>query len=199
MAKKAEKRTSGRDKILSVSIHLFAEKGFEGVAMRQIADAAGITLPAIYHHFGNKEALYRAVETEMYSQHATVLLEVLHSDSGPQEKLRSFIINLADMLVASPNYLKIMQRDLIEGLHENHQFLVEMSIQGVFDELRDLLEQCSKGGGDGIQPIFLFSTILGFLTMRPVTSQIEGYSFAAKAEREQLDLLVDTVLKTIFV
>lgn len=197
MPGKAEKRSSGRDKILEVSTRLFAEHGYSGVAMRQIAKNASITLPAIYHHFGNKEALYRAVETKMYAQHATALLEVLHADAEPEDKLRSFIINLSKNLVSSPNYLKIMQRDLIEGLPENHAFLVEMSIQGVFDELRQLLEQCAKGSGSGIQPIFLFSTILGFLTMRPVTSKIENYEFAAEPEKEQLDQLVDTVLKVV--
>lgn len=197
MPKNAEKRSNGRNKILDVSIRLFAELGYSGVAMRQIAKEASITLPAIYHHFGSKEALYRAVETKMYSHHATVLLEVLHAEVEPEEKLRNFITNLSKNLVASPNYLKIMQRDLIEGLPENHAFLVEMSIQGVFDELRELLEQCSKGSGNGIQPIFLFSTILGFLTMRPVSSKIEGYAFANKPEEEQLNQLVDTVMKVV--
>ncbi len=195
MPKKAASRSSGRDKILDVSIRLFAEFGYPGVAMRQIAKEASITLPAIYHHFGSKESLYRAVETKMYSHHANALLEVLHADVGPEDKLRNFVGNLAENLISSPNYLKIMQRDLMEGLPENHAFLVEMSLQGVFDELRDLLEQCSRGSGDGIQPIFLFSTILGFLTMRPVTAKIEGYKFAEGPEKKQLEQLVDTIMK----
>jgi AcrR family transcriptional regulator len=197
MAQAQDIRSNGREKILEVSIRLFAEFGFEGVAMRQIAKEAGITIPAIYHHFGNKEALYRAVEMHLYSKHAEVLLEVLHSDADPEEKLRAFITNLAERLILAPNYLKIMQRDLIEGNAENHRFLVEMSIQGVFDELRLLIDQCAKGSGKGVQPIFLFSAILGFLTMRPVTSRIAGYEFARKDERAQLDELVDVLMRTV--
>jgi TetR/AcrR family transcriptional regulator len=197
MKTKTEKPPTGRDKILDVSIRLFAEHGFSGVGMRNIAEESGITLPSIYHHFGNKEELYRAVETKLYSQHASSLLKVLHSAAAPEDKLRDFVKNLVEILVASPNYLKIMQRDLIEGKPDNHEFLVQMSIQGVFDELRQLLEKCTKGSGDGIQPIFLFSTILGFLTMRPVTMQIANYKFSKKSERQQLNMLVELVLKVV--
>lgn len=195
--KVVKKRANGRQKILDASIRLFAEYGYSGVSIRQIADEAGITLPAIYHHFGNKEALYRRVETELYSQHADALLNVLHSAAPPRDKLRNFVQLLIENLNTAPNYLKIMQRDLIEGLPENHDFLVRMSMQRVFDELARLLEDYAPGGGSGVQPIFLFSTILGFLTMRPVTARLEGYEFANKPEGAQIELLVDTIINVV--
>lgn len=197
MTSTAKKRSNGRQKILDVSVSLFAEYGYSGVAIRQIAEQADITIPAIYHHFGNKEALYRSVETELYSQHADALLQILHSSDAPRDKLRTFISRLMENLVAAPNYLKIMQRDLIEGLPDNHDFLVQMSIQSVFDELRKLLDECAQGSGNGVKPIFLFSTILGYLTMRPVTSRIEGYEFSKKSESDQIELVVDTIMKII--
>lgn len=195
--KATKKRASGRQKILDVSIRLFAEHGYSGVSVRQIADQAGITLPAIYHHFGSKEALYRSVETALYSQHAEALLDVLHSTETPRKKLQNFVRGLIETLVVTPNYLKIMQRDLIEGLPENHDFLVRTSMQRVFDELSGLLEECAPGSGSGVQPIFLFSTILGFLTMRPVTSRLERYEFSTRPESTQIDLLVDAIVKVI--
>jgi AcrR family transcriptional regulator len=43
------------------SMKLFADKGFDGTSMRDIAKAVGITLPTIYYYFSNKEGLYGAV------------------------------------------------------------------------------------------------------------------------------------------
>jgi AcrR family transcriptional regulator len=43
---------------------LFAESGYDGVTTRQILERAGVEAPSLYHHFGSKLGLYRAVLTE---------------------------------------------------------------------------------------------------------------------------------------
>jgi AcrR family transcriptional regulator len=49
-----------REKILSEALVLFAEKGYAGTSVRDVAGAAGVNLAAIAYHFGDKEGLYRA-------------------------------------------------------------------------------------------------------------------------------------------
>ncbi|MCC6463973.1 MAG: TetR/AcrR family transcriptional regulator [Planctomycetes bacterium] len=54
----------GRDThaaILQAAADLFAERGFDAVSVREIVAAAGLTKPALYYHFGNKEGLARAI------------------------------------------------------------------------------------------------------------------------------------------
>ena len=51
----------GGDDLLRVAIDLFAAHGFAGTSMRDIAGAAGCSVANVYHHFRNKEALWRAV------------------------------------------------------------------------------------------------------------------------------------------
>ena len=50
-----------RRRILETALDLFAAHGYEGTSTRQIAEGAGVNLPAIQYYFGNKEGLYRAV------------------------------------------------------------------------------------------------------------------------------------------
>lgn len=50
----------GRDKLLETAGKLFAAAGFEGVSTKQLAAGAGLSIGALYHHFENKEAAYRA-------------------------------------------------------------------------------------------------------------------------------------------
>lgn len=50
-----------RRRILEKALDLFAAHGYEGASTRQIAEGAGVNLPAIQYYFGNKEGLYRAI------------------------------------------------------------------------------------------------------------------------------------------
>lgn len=52
---------SRRDRIVIEAGRLFGAKGFHGVSMRQIADAADVQLSLIVYHFSTKENLYRSV------------------------------------------------------------------------------------------------------------------------------------------
>jgi AcrR family transcriptional regulator len=53
----APRRRSRRDEILEIAVGLFAARGYHGVSMDDIGAAAGVTGPALYHHFAGKEAM----------------------------------------------------------------------------------------------------------------------------------------------
>lgn len=53
-------RRSRRDEILDVAVELFARRGYHGVSMDEVGKAAGVTGPALYHHFSGKEAMVAA-------------------------------------------------------------------------------------------------------------------------------------------
>jgi AcrR family transcriptional regulator len=50
-------RRTRRDEILEIAVDLFATRGYHGVSMDDIGSAAGVTGPALYHHFAGKEAM----------------------------------------------------------------------------------------------------------------------------------------------
>jgi AcrR family transcriptional regulator len=59
----AKPRGSRRDQILEIAVRLFAERGYHGVSMDDIGSAAGVTGPALYHHFAGKESMLVAALT----------------------------------------------------------------------------------------------------------------------------------------
>lgn len=67
-----EKRTRNseatRCAALDAARHLFAEKGFAGTSMREIASASGVSQPLIHYHFGSKEGLYKAVKERLIAE-----------------------------------------------------------------------------------------------------------------------------------
>jgi AcrR family transcriptional regulator len=51
------RRRTRRTEILQIAVGLFASRGYHGVSMDDIGAAAGVTGPALYHHFAGKEAM----------------------------------------------------------------------------------------------------------------------------------------------
>ncbi len=51
------RRRSRREEILEIAVGLFATRGYHGVSMDDIGAAAGVTGPALYHHFAGKETM----------------------------------------------------------------------------------------------------------------------------------------------
>ena len=50
-----------REQLLDVGRSLFAERGYDGTAVEEIAARAGVSKPVVYEHFGGKEGLYAVV------------------------------------------------------------------------------------------------------------------------------------------
>ena len=53
--------TARREQILRVSLDVFADAGFHGASMNDVAEAAGVTKPVLYQHFDSKRELYLAL------------------------------------------------------------------------------------------------------------------------------------------
>lgn len=55
-----------RTNILEKALQLFYEKGYDAIGVQEIADAAGVTKPTLYHYFGSKYGLLEAVTMNGY-------------------------------------------------------------------------------------------------------------------------------------
>ena len=77
MAKTAEivDLSKGKTKLIRVAMAMFAERGFDGVTVRDISAQAGVSVGLINHHFGSKEGLREAVDVYFISQFEEVVTE----------------------------------------------------------------------------------------------------------------------------
>ena len=57
-----------REQLLAVGLEVFAQQGFHGTSMNDVADAAGVTKPVLYQHFASKRDLYVALLDEVGRQ-----------------------------------------------------------------------------------------------------------------------------------
>ena len=73
-----------REQLLDVGRRLFAEKGFEGTSVEEIAARAEVSKPVVYEHFGGKEGLYAVVVDREVEGLLGVLTGALASTSHPK-------------------------------------------------------------------------------------------------------------------
>lgn len=65
--------SNGKQRLVRVAMQMFAEKGFDGITVRDIASAANVSVGLINHHFGSKEGLREAVDQYFLSQFEEIL------------------------------------------------------------------------------------------------------------------------------
>ena len=89
---------STRERIQTQAARLFVASGYHGVSMREVAEAVGVTKPALYHHYADKEALFLAI-----LQGALASLSRLVSHAQEQPTIRAQLETLMhDLLETAP-------------------------------------------------------------------------------------------------
>src|SRR3954471_12922941 len=81
-AARGERNASARD-LARVAARLFATQGYEATSVRMIVEAAGVTKPTLYYHFGSKEGLAQALLTLPMSQLARRMRSILEERGDP--------------------------------------------------------------------------------------------------------------------
>ncbi|RPF20505.1 TetR/AcrR family transcriptional regulator [Myceligenerans xiligouense] len=74
--------------VLDTASDLFAAHGFTGVSLDDVAQAAGVTRGAVYHHYRNKAGLFRAVAAHLQARVADAVVEAAeHAGTDPTARL----------------------------------------------------------------------------------------------------------------
>jgi AcrR family transcriptional regulator len=80
-----------RTRILRVAGRLFAQKGYHGTSMRDLASALDLTQGSLYNHVAGKEELLFAIMDRIADEYVAGIETVLESGDPPSDKLRAVI------------------------------------------------------------------------------------------------------------
>ena len=98
-----------RAEILAAATELLDETGTEqAVTLRAVARRAGITAPAIYGHFANREAILLAVVQEAFAELSDALHALDGSPGGPAARLRAVCEAYLDFAATRPQRYRVM-------------------------------------------------------------------------------------------
>jgi AcrR family transcriptional regulator len=78
-----------RRQLLDVSLEVFAKRGFHGTSMAEVAEAAGVTKPVLYQHFGSKRDLYLQLLDDVGQRLLEEVQKATASAGGPRQQVAS--------------------------------------------------------------------------------------------------------------
>ena len=141
----AEAAARTAQQILDAATGLFAAEGFAGVALDEVARAAGVTRGAVYHHYRNKAGLFAAVAARLQAQVASAVVEAAErSGADAAAQLRAGSHAFLDAITAAPAVrVLLIEAPAVVGWEEWRRLDAENS--GA--RLREALAACGVGEG----------------------------------------------------
>ncbi|OLT22647.1 TetR family transcriptional regulator [Ornithinimicrobium sp. CNJ-824] len=105
-----------RQQLIEVGRRLFAERGFEGTTVEEIAATAGVSKPVLYEHFGGKEGLYAVVVDREIQALLGQMTEALTKEGAhARALLEAAAMALLDYIENSTDGFRILVRDSPPG------------------------------------------------------------------------------------
>jgi AcrR family transcriptional regulator len=104
----AERSLATRTALVSAARELFAAQGFAGTGRDEIAARAGVTRGALYHHFGSKEALFRAVVEHLEEEMGQRIMAAAAKEPDVRLHLRAGCHAFLDACTSDPAVRRII-------------------------------------------------------------------------------------------
>jgi AcrR family transcriptional regulator len=125
---------------VSAATALFAERGFDGATVEQIAQRAGVNKAMINYHFGGKRGLYAAILKGAFEGLAREVSALRASSRPADELLRELIGHLGATMARHPGLPAMLVRELLSGgLHVGDELLPHFL--SVFMTTREAVER----------------------------------------------------------
>lgn len=135
-----------RRAMLGAAAELFAERGFGGTNLRDVADALGMSRPGLYYHFPSKEKILEALIEEVTFSFASQLDRIgIRQDQDPEEALRSVVRISTMWVLENPVMFRVLDRSEAEmpaELKAKH----DVSKRAILEHLTKIIERGIEAG-----------------------------------------------------
>lgn len=192
--------------IINTAEKLFANKGFDGTSVRDIAEEAGVNIAMISYYFGSKEKLMQALFQER-TTYIRLKVESLLKDEGlsPLEKIYVLVDDYIDRILQKQHFHKIMAYEqMLEKNVAITEMLTELKKENT-EHISKLIKHGQKKAEfkKDIDVVLLMNTLIGTVTQTFVTKKYYSYyhnlqKLSDEALQERLKKKLSSHIKTIF-
>ena len=120
--------------ILTVASALFAERGFDAVSVRDLARALQMTPAGLYHHFTDKEELYRETLVYVFSR-IDPILDQTGNGKTTRDYLEQLVHSIICFLLQDTVFMHLLSRALVSDNVERSAFLVEKVLRPLYGKI----------------------------------------------------------------
>jgi AcrR family transcriptional regulator len=199
--------TDTRDRVLQVAQVLFAERGYRGTSLRDIAKRIGIKAPSLLHHFPSKQLLYLAVLDKMFESLEDAANAIAWGRESRQERMRQAVGNAIDFIAMHPDFVRIMWKEMADESGIGRQVL-KRRLPPLFSTAVNFI---FRGQRDGefrpeVDPLHfmwsLNSITIGYFTTAAMLRRLWGMNLLEPAmierrKREVIDMVERTLFTTV--
>lgn len=189
-----------QQKILQAAIEGFAEYGFDGCSLAEIARRSNSKKALIQYHFGSKEELWKQAIAQLWSEMRSAFPQYLSktpTDVGPAQ-LRFVFRQIIRFARDNPGWLGIMFREAsTPGARQD--WFINTYLQQDFREGTQFIQQAQQQGllppGSALHLLHIISGALTYaLIVAPLTERATGININSDAS---LDTLVDLLIQLL--
>ncbi|MFH1176751.1 MAG: TetR/AcrR family transcriptional regulator [Acidobacteriota bacterium] len=163
-----------RRRILDAAIEVFAERGFAGAGVDEIARRAGINKAMLYYHIGDKAALYATVVIETIELIRTTIQENMEGQSDPRDRLRALLGAFLSVVQESPRYPQMMLRELADGWTNLPPEALQR-LTGVLAITRAILDDGRESGElRDVNPLLTHLLVVGSVLFMSAAQRLRG-------------------------
>lgn len=169
---------AAKAKILEAAESLFAERGFAGTAIRDIAARAGVNGAMVHYYFGNKEGLYQAVLGTVGSTISDAFAEIASGQGSTRERLTRLVEAYASYVLSHPHFARILYREMLASGDQLKQMARKYATAN-YTMLRDAIAEGVRRGelrplDVDLAPVSLLGMVAVFQFLRPIVSTVLG-------------------------
>jgi TetR/AcrR family transcriptional regulator len=185
-----------RERILDAAETLFAERGYEGATLRDVAARVGLRTPSLYNHFDSKEALYGAVLERDLGPVLLMLIDFVENGRDSEDAHEELIPVLMKILEQRPALPRLLQHETLSGGQRLTPMLREYLVP-IFEHGHSMAEPRALAAGwetDDVPLLVLalIQVVLGFFTMAPLYKDLNGLDLLAdQSKARQTRFLIE--------
>jgi TetR/AcrR family transcriptional regulator len=183
---------SSSARILTTALDLFAVKGYDATSVREICEAAGITKPTLYHFFGSKDGVLRALVGSGFEQFRRIVHTGLATSGTFRERLKTITRAVFDSAKSQPLLWRFIHGVIWAPPGTTEPPDCTEFYDGVVASLAAAAEEAVRQGELAPGPLDVRMLIL----MGAISEAATGYVIAGRPEltHELADRLIDTVV-----
>ena len=151
------------DEIIDIATAAFAEKGFEGARMDEIANDAGVNKATLYYRIGDKDALYSAVLKRIFSAKVARLEQMLDTVEDVEDRVRGFAETLVDG-DHPEQFSAIMLREIAGGGRNLPDDVLPLMGRLVGALMQTLAQGVKEGRFNPVNPFLVHMALVGACT-----------------------------------